>query len=180
MIDLSNPTQDFTSDADNNGFDDRIIWSAAANANGVFMDAPRGLLYVPSGGGLDIWAVYDNCCDLGVANSDGGACTLVCAANVCGDGKPWLGVEGCDDGNDVDDDGCRDACALPSCGDGVTQAGEGCDAGTGNGDDRACTAACQVNTCGDGKVLLGVEGCDAASPTPVSYTHLTLPTSDLV
>ena len=66
MIDLSNPTQQFSSDSDNNGFDDRIIWTTSSSANGVTMDAARGLLYVPSGTGLDIWAVYDNCCDLQV------------------------------------------------------------------------------------------------------------------
>ncbi len=66
MIDLSDPTQQFSSDGDNNGFDDRVIWSAASSANGVTMDPARGLLYVPTGSGLDVWAVYDNCCDLQV------------------------------------------------------------------------------------------------------------------
>jgi hypothetical protein len=66
MIDLTDPTQSFSSDGDGDGFDDRIIWSAASSANGVTIDPGRGLLYVPTATGLDVWAVYDNCCDLQV------------------------------------------------------------------------------------------------------------------
>ena len=71
------------------------------------------------------------------------------------------GVEGCDDGNDVDDDGCRDSCVLPACGDGVTQAGEACDDGVANGDDRACLTTCEAASCGDSRVWAGHEACDA-------------------
>ena len=51
------------------------------------------------------------------------------------------GVEACDDGNDIDDDGCSNACELPRWrGDGIVQAGEACD--DGNADN---TDACQVD-----------------------------------
>ena len=49
------------------------------------------------------------------------------------------GYEGCDDGNDADEDGCTVACALAVCGDGIVRAdiaageGEACD--DGNGED---------------------------------------------
>ncbi|MCU0255685.1 MAG: Ig-like domain-containing protein, partial [Vicinamibacterales bacterium] len=66
MIDLSRPTQEFSTDADGDGYDDRVIWHAASSANGVAMDVDRGLVYVTTNSGLDIWAVYDNCCDLAI------------------------------------------------------------------------------------------------------------------
>jgi len=39
-------------------------------------------------------------CDNGSANSDGAACTKLCKKNVCGDGKPLIGLEECDNGTD--------------------------------------------------------------------------------
>lgn len=66
MIDLSRPTQAFSSDADRDGYDDRVIWHVSGSANGVAADPARGLIYVTTDTGLDVWAVYDNCCDLGV------------------------------------------------------------------------------------------------------------------
>lgn len=77
---------------------------------------------------------------------------------MCGDGVVHLGVEGCDDGNLVDDDACTNLCALASCGDGVLQPGEACDDGDLD-DTDACTSLCTVATCGDGVVQMG-EACD--------------------
>ncbi|HEY3547196.1 MAG TPA: Ig-like domain-containing protein [Propionicimonas sp.] len=67
-IDLSHPGQTTSTDADQDGFDDRILWrqSYASGVNGMRLDRDRGLLYVANPGGLDVWGVYDSCCDLGV------------------------------------------------------------------------------------------------------------------
>ena len=63
------------------------------------------------------------------------ACTLACGANVCGDGKAWLGVEPCDDGNTASGDGCRGDCRkVEACGDSEVDAGEGCDDGAARAD----------------------------------------------
>jgi cysteine-rich repeat protein len=71
-------------------------------------------------------------------------------AAVCGDGLVGPG-EGCDDGNQVDNDECTNACALATCGDGVVAPTEACD--DGNQDDTdACTNNCTNATCGDGFV----------------------------
>ena len=43
-------------------------------------------------------------------NGDMNACKADCSTNVCGDGAVGPG-EGCDDGNEVDDDECTNACA---------------------------------------------------------------------
>ena len=43
------------------------------------------------------------------------------------------GVEQCDDGNTVDDDGCGNDCKVPVCGDGVREGSEQCDLGANNG-----------------------------------------------
>ncbi|MEO8520719.1 MAG: PKD domain-containing protein, partial [Acidobacteriota bacterium] len=70
MIDLSRPGALGSTDADGDGIDDRIIWQTttqyANGIGGVRLDSDRGLLYVGGPGGTDTWAVYDNCCDLGV------------------------------------------------------------------------------------------------------------------
>jgi cysteine-rich repeat protein len=98
-------------------------------------------------------------CDNGASqNADDAACKSDCTPNVCGDGKQHLGVEACDDGNDVDDDGCTNACKLPACGDGILQAGEECD-DNNNVDDDDCTNTCKLPICGDGIVQAG-EQCD--------------------
>ncbi|HEX6973115.1 MAG TPA: Ig-like domain-containing protein, partial [Vicinamibacterales bacterium] len=77
MIDVSNPTA-FAADADSDGIDDRIVWRHAFDAptswvNMPRLDKERGLLYVPTAGALSsrtgplqVWAIYDNCCDLAV------------------------------------------------------------------------------------------------------------------
>lgn len=52
-------------------------------------------------------------CDDGAENAEGAACLLDCVLATCGDGRLWIGAEGCDDGNLVGADGCSPACALP-------------------------------------------------------------------
>ncbi|MCB9569034.1 MAG: hypothetical protein H6710_17775 [Myxococcales bacterium] len=78
-----------------------------------------------------------------------------------GDGFVWEGVEGCDDGNQVNDDGCTHACAPATCGDGIVQEGlgEACDDGNDDNTD-GCLDTCQVASCGDGYIQAGVEECD--------------------
>ena len=70
MIDLSRPSQQGLVDTDGDGTDDRIIWQTttqyANGLGGLRLDRDRGLLYVGGPAGTDTWAVYDNCCDLGV------------------------------------------------------------------------------------------------------------------
>lgn len=77
MIDISDPTA-FAADHDGDGLDDRIIWRHGFDAPTSWVNAPRidkerGLAYIPTAGAvasrygpLQIWAIYDNCCDLGV------------------------------------------------------------------------------------------------------------------
>ena len=67
MIDLSRPTEEPV-DADADGFDDRIQFRRGYpnGFNGLRLDRDRGLLYITHPGGLDVWGVYDSCCDLGV------------------------------------------------------------------------------------------------------------------
>ncbi len=67
IADVSDPAADPT-DIDDDGFDDRILWKASypAGANGLRLDRDRGLLYIAHPGGLDIWGVYETCCNLGV------------------------------------------------------------------------------------------------------------------
>ncbi len=67
--------------------------------------------------------------------------------------------EGCDDGNEIDDDECTNACALPTCGDGIVNGDETCD--DANDDDTDdCPMTCQSAMCGDGFVHAGFEDCD--------------------
>ncbi len=55
-------------DNDSDGFDDRIIFRHAfpTGANGMRLDLDRGLLYIGTPIGLEIWQIFDNCCDLGI------------------------------------------------------------------------------------------------------------------
>jgi len=76
----------------------------------------------------------------------------------CGNGIVE-GVEACDDGNQVADDGCTLSCALPACGDGLLQGAEQCDLGAANGAGSACLGSCTTNVCGDGDRGPG-ESCD--------------------
>ena len=81
-------------------------------------------------------------------------------AGRCGDGTVDVG-EGCDDGNDVEEDACPSGAlgmckAVAVCGDGFVWEGmEGCDGGEG------CGADCEVlkAVCGNGVMEAG-EGCD--------------------
>jgi hypothetical protein len=68
MIDLSRSRTRGPIDADLDGLDDRVLWQTPypLGANGVRVDADRGLVYVAGPDGLDIWAVCEDCCDLGV------------------------------------------------------------------------------------------------------------------
>jgi PKD repeat protein/methionine-rich copper-binding protein CopC len=76
LIDVSKPDQMSLLDQDNDPdhWDDRILWHAdyVPQLNHVELDAERGVLYAGFGSvvsplrGLDIWALYDNCCDLAV------------------------------------------------------------------------------------------------------------------
>jgi cysteine-rich repeat protein len=84
---------------------------------------------------------------------------------VCGDGMLDVG-EGCDDGNDVEEDGCPSGglgqCkAEGRCGDGFVWSGkEECDDGNG-ADGDGCEGSCVLtaSVCGDGVKDVG-EGCD--------------------
>ncbi len=85
-----------------------------------------------------------------------------CQLAYCGDGYTQLGIEMCDDGNDLDNDECVSAfCSVGFCGDGYLMEGvEACD-DTNVEEDGACPA-CQVAFCGDGFAQAGVEECDDA------------------
>ena len=83
------------------------------------------------------------------ATADTDGCRNSCVIARCGDGVVREGVEGCDDGNNVNTDACLDSCALARCGDGVrrTDLAEGadgfeaCDDGNQNNND-SCTNSC--------------------------------------
>ncbi|MCY1059088.1 DUF4215 domain-containing protein [Nannocystis sp. SCPEA4] len=81
-------------------------------------------------------------CDAGMNGTptDSETCDADCTPVECGDGhhNPAAG-EGCDDGNQIDDDECNNNCTT--CGDGTPQPGEECDDGN-DVDDDACSNAC--------------------------------------
>jgi cysteine-rich repeat protein len=84
-------------------------------------------------------------CDLGVNNSDTGACTSRCQNATCGDGLVYAGVESCDTGG-TDTVECNGGnCTFSMCGDGYVNmaAGEQCDHMMNNGADGVCDATCQ-------------------------------------
>jgi cysteine-rich repeat protein len=94
----------------------------------------------------------------GAADCADSDCATDTVCSRCGDGVQNIG-EGCDDGNQVDDDECTNACQRARCGDGITGPGEQCDdANTVNTD--ACTNACQDARCGDGITFPPGEACD--------------------
>jgi pimeloyl-ACP methyl ester carboxylesterase len=79
LVDVSKPevAQLIDNDGDPQHLDDRILWHTAypARPNGVRLDPDRGLAYVAASyrdatfverGALDVWAIYDQCCDPGV------------------------------------------------------------------------------------------------------------------
>ena len=59
------------------------------------------------------------------------------------------GVDGCDDGNQVNTDACLNSCQIAVCGDGIVQDGvDACDDGN-QVDTDACLNTCQIAACGD-------------------------------
>lgn len=76
---------------------------------------------------------------------------------VCSDGNVDPG-EGCDDGNQINEDACTNTCELAKCGDGFVGPDEGCDDGN-QVDDDACSNECGPTSCGDG-VVQAPEACD--------------------
>lgn len=83
----------------------------------------------------------------------------------CGDGAMG-GVEQCDDGNQINNDGCSSTCKIELCGDGVVQPSEQCDGTAGIAQGQSCTADCKLSVapaCGDGLVNQGVEQCDGTA-----------------
>jgi cysteine-rich repeat protein len=104
-------------------------------------------------------------CDNATDNGATKNCTDLCQINVCGDGKvdgEAPGLEQCDDGNQVENDGCSNECTLPSCGNGILELNEECDLGNANSDTGACLTTCKLATCGDHLVETGVEQCDGS------------------
>jgi cysteine-rich repeat protein len=123
-------------------------------------------------------------CDLGVENSNAGACTLMCKNAACGDGNVQMGVEECDDGNMVETDACINTCKAAKCGDGKVQANvEQCDDGNMI-DNDACSNACkltiaktfsaQFNANQDGQGQCGNWNNFRASIANGGYTKVTL------
>ena len=100
------------------------------------------------------------------APDDPQRCDDACVPLRCGDGE-LDPEEGCDDGNDADDDACTNACAEAACGDGVLRADlepgeegyEACDDGNDRDEDD-CLADCTEAACGDGIVNANAEDCD--------------------
>jgi len=107
-------------------------------------------------------------CDLGVENADVAygtpGCSLLChPIPYCGDGNLDEGYEGCDDGNQDDNDACTNICQLNVCGDGIVYVGfEDCDDANQSNSDT-CTTTCEMAKCGDGHIQTGVEECDGES-----------------
>jgi cysteine-rich repeat protein len=96
------------------------------------------------------------------ANLDTGDDCPACQLAFCGDGYIKLGVEICDDGNNLDNDLCVSPfCVDAFCGDGYLMEGvEACD--DNNMSDADACPSCQVAFCGDGFTQAGLEECDDA------------------
>jgi cysteine-rich repeat protein len=90
-------------------------------------------------------------------DGEGNACDLT-PFGICGDGL-ILGLETCDDGNTLGNDGCNAFCQIELCGDGVIDALEECDDNNIIDTDN-CTNLCKNARCGDGSLQSGVEQCD--------------------
>ena len=121
----------------------------------------------------------------------GSASVLIGALVVCGDGQREPGLEGCDDGNTVPDDGCDSSCVIESgfvcteigadpslcfegelgeCANGVDDDGDGAvdfgaDDGCSSARDVSERAACSdtIDNDGDGLVDTDDPGCDSAN-----------------
>ncbi|MBU2213524.1 DUF4215 domain-containing protein [Patescibacteria group bacterium] len=120
------------------------------------------------------------CANPGIAASGWTECGGEVEEIVCGDGL-IMGVEECDDGNQLNTDACLNTCNGAICGDGFVQENvEGCDDGNtfdGDGCSSQCKielvecALCSTVTCGGGKICYenketGVTAC--ANPGIVS------------
>ena len=82
----------------------------------------------------------DEDCDV---EMDTPTCDEDCTFVVCGDGHFNPFGEGCDDGNNISEDGCSENCGFESCGDQIVQPGLGeeCDDGLESPDcDSDCTS----------------------------------------
>ena len=89
--------------------------------------------------------VVDEVCDDG-NDDDTDKCPATCEPARCGDGFVQRGIESCDDGNSVAEDGCTE-CILDSCGDAADDLGEECDQGAANGSDgSSCFRTCLTTT----------------------------------
>lgn len=135
-----------------------------------------GPIAAPNPCGNGIVETAEQCDDGNIDSSD--SCIATCVKAVCGDGFVHIGVELCDNGwllrndggdthdgdidaetNMVDGGTCTSHCGPPTCGDGVVQPPEVCD--DKNFDDTdACLSSCLPARCGDGFVRAGVETCD--------------------
>ena len=91
-------------------------------------------------------------CDDGANNGSTKPCLSSCQRNVCGDGHVLEGDggEGCDDGDDDDQNACTNACTEAECGDGITRTDlafgedgyESCDDGNDDDFSDGCNSAC--------------------------------------
>jgi cysteine-rich repeat protein len=77
------------------------------NANN-YDDNCTSICEFPSCG--DGYVQFNEECDEGNANGDDAACLSTCDDAICGDDLVWDGVEQCDDGNNVANDGCEPDC----------------------------------------------------------------------
>ncbi len=119
-------------------------------------------------------AAGEQCDDGPILNANDHDCRNDCKLNICTDGfrndfGP-LHIEGCDDGNQNNNDTCSNSCTSASCGNGTVNPGEECDDGNAVETD-ACTNICKLNVCGDGKVRAGVEECDTTPGTVGAFTY---------
>jgi cysteine-rich repeat protein len=116
----------------------------------------------------------EQCDDGPTNNSDDRDCKSDCRNNTCTDGDlnefGPLRIEGCDDGNQNNNDNCSNSCVSASCGNSTLNPGEECDDGNSNESD-ACTNLCRLNVCGDGKTRAGVEECDTNPATVGGFTY---------
>ncbi|MFN0245855.1 MAG: DUF4215 domain-containing protein [Kofleriaceae bacterium] len=116
----------------------------------------------------------EQCDDGPVFNADDRDCKADCRNNTCTDGDlnefGPLRIEGCDDGNQNNNDNCSNSCVSASCGNSTLNPGEECDDGNSNEGD-ACTNLCRLNVCGDGKTRAGVEECDTNPGTIGGFTY---------
>jgi cysteine-rich repeat protein len=101
----------------------------------IFRDFAAPLCENVPGFNADVGGVVR--CDPNNCSLDLTSCT---SGTVCGDGVAE-GLEECDDGNAIDNDGCDHTCTLTRCGNGVVNAGEACD--DGDLENGACGPTCQ-------------------------------------